>query len=101
MRKAVAKRRGLNAKPGDGPAERDRLQLRHHQRRQLVRERGSDEILIRAHPGHMAVRASESTAMTPVNPDVARPLTVFLARARNRFDVGLASRTVAFSGIDR
>jgi len=39
--------------------------------------------------------------MTPVNPDVSRPLTVFLARARNRFDVGLASRTVAFSGMDR
>jgi hypothetical protein len=39
--------------------------------------------------------------MTPVNPDVSRPLTVVLARARNKLDVGLASRTVAFSGMDR
>ena len=52
-------------------------------------------------PATSAVRASGSTAMTPVKPDVSSPLTVFLARARNRFDVGLASRTVAFSGIDR
>ena len=53
VRQAVAKRRGLDAEPGDGPAERDRLQLRHHQRRQPVGERGSDEVLVRAHPGHI------------------------------------------------
>ena len=41
-------------------------------------------------PATSAVRASGSTAITPVNPDVSRPLTVFLARARNRFEVGLA-----------
>jgi hypothetical protein len=52
-------------------------------------------------PATSAVRASGSTVMTSVNPDVFRPLTVFLARVRNRFDVGLASRTVAFSGMDR
>jgi hypothetical protein len=56
---------------------------------------------IRKRTEEVAVRASGSTAMTPVNPDVSRPSTVFLARARNRFDVGLASRTVAFSGTDR
>ena len=53
VRQAVAKRRGLDAEPGDGPAERDRLQLRHHQRRQPVGQRGGDEVLVRAHPGHI------------------------------------------------
>ena len=53
-------------------------------------------------PARSAVRASGSTtAMMPVNPEVSRHLTVFLARVRNRFDVGLASRTVAFWGMDR
>jgi len=39
--------------------------------------------------------------MTPVRPEMSRPLLFVLARARNRFDVGLASRTVAFGGIAR
>ena len=52
-------------------------------------------------PATSAVRASGSTAMTPVSPDVSRPLTSLLARARNRLEVGLASRTVAAGGMDR
>jgi hypothetical protein len=50
-------------------------------------------------PATSAVRASGSTAMTPVRPEVSRPLLLVLARSRNRFDVGLASRTVAFGDI--
>lgn len=52
-------------------------------------------------PDTSAVRASGSTEMTPVNPDVSRPLTVAFARARNKFDVGFASLTVALCGIAR
>ena len=32
VRQAVAERRRLDAQPGDGPSQRDGLQLRHHQR---------------------------------------------------------------------
>jgi hypothetical protein len=39
--------------------------------------------------------------MTPVRPDVSRPLAVLSARLRKRFDVGLASRTVADDGMAR
>jgi hypothetical protein len=39
--------------------------------------------------------------MTPVRPDESRPFVDVLALARNRLEVGLASRTVAFGGIAR
>jgi hypothetical protein len=39
--------------------------------------------------------------MTPVNPDVSSPGAVVFARTRNRFDVGLARRTVASEGMAR
>ena len=53
VRQTVAERGGLDAEPGDRPAERDRLQLRHHQRRQPVGQRGGDEVLVCTHPGHI------------------------------------------------
>ena len=52
-------------------------------------------------PATSAVRARGSTAITPVRPDVSRPGASRLARARNRLEVGLASRTVAVRGIAR
>ncbi len=50
MRQPVAERRGLDAQPGHGAAERDRLELRHDERHQPVRQRGIDEALVRRHP---------------------------------------------------
>ena len=52
-------------------------------------------------PATSAVRASWSTEMTPVSPETSRPLAVAFSRARNRFDVGFDSRTVAFGGMAR
>ena len=51
VRQPVAERRGLDAEPGDGAAEGDGLQLRHHQRRQTVGAGGSDQVLVGAHAG--------------------------------------------------
>ena len=98
----LRKRRGLDAEPGDGPAERDRLQLRHHQRRQPVRERGGDEVLVRAHPGHIGgpgVGVDRDDARQPRG--VQAREQSFLARARNRLEVCFASRTEAVAGIIR
>ena len=50
---AVAKRRRLDAEPGDRPAERDGLQLRHHHGRQPVGQGGRDEVLVGAHARHV------------------------------------------------
>ena len=52
-------------------------------------------------PSTSAVRCSGSTEMTPVNPEVSRPGAEVLARVRNRFEVGLASRTIASAGMAR
>ena len=46
-------------------------------------------------PATSAVRASGSTAMTSVSPEVSRPGALVFARDRNRFEVRLASRTGA------
>mgnify|MGYP006367290155 CR=1 FL=1 len=47
------------------------------------------------------VLADSSTAMTPVSPLVSKPGASRRARARNRFDVGFASRTQAWRGMAR
>ena len=52
-------------------------------------------------PATSAVRASGSTAITPVRPETSSPLALAFSRARNRFEVGLARRTVAFGGMAR
>ena len=49
VRHAVAQRGGLDAEAGDRAAEGDRLELGHHQRHQLVRERGVAEVLVGGH----------------------------------------------------
>ena len=49
VRHAVAQRGGLDAEPGDRAAEGDRLELGHHQRHQLVRERRVAEVLVGGH----------------------------------------------------
>ena len=49
MRQPVAERRGLDAQPDDGAAERDGLELRDDQRHQPVRQRGRDEVLVGGH----------------------------------------------------
>jgi hypothetical protein len=52
-------------------------------------------------PATSAVLASASTEITPVNPEVSSPGASFLARVRNRLEVGFASRTEAVAGIIR
>ena len=52
-------------------------------------------------PATSAVLASGSTAITPVRPEVSRPGALVRTRGRNRFEVGLASRTDAVGGIAR
>ncbi len=53
VRQPVSKRAGLDAEPGHGSAESNRLQLRHHQRHQAVGQRGIDETLVRGHALHI------------------------------------------------
>ena len=45
----AAKRRRLDAAAGGRAADRDRLELRNHQRRQTVRQRGRHQVLVGAH----------------------------------------------------
>ena len=52
-------------------------------------------------PATSAVRASGSTAMTSVSPEMSSPGASRFARARNKLEVGLASRTDAVAGIER
>ncbi len=49
VRKAVAQRAGLDANPGHGTAERDRLELGHDQGHQPVPERGVGQVLVGGH----------------------------------------------------
>ena len=53
VRHPVAEGGRLDPQTADRAAEGDRLQLRDHERRQPVRQRGCDEILVGAHPGHV------------------------------------------------
>ena len=81
--------------PRDRPAEGDRLQLRDDQRRQTIGQGRGDQVLVGAHSCDVGGAGSGSTAITPVSPEESRPGAFRFARARNRFDVGLANRTVA------
>jgi len=48
-----------------------------------------------------SVRFATSMPMTFTSPELSRPGAARLARARNRFEVGFASRTDALAGIAR
>src|SRR4051812_42390904 len=52
-------------------------------------------------PWTSAVRPAASIVITPARPDTSSPGAVVAARGRNRFEVRLASRTVAPGGIAR
>ena len=59
VRHPVAQRSGLDAQPGDRPAEGDRLELRDHQRHQPVPQRRVAQVLVGGHaadPGGAAGR---------------------------------------------
>ena len=49
VRHPVAQRSGLDAQPGDRPAEGDRLELRDHQRHQPVPQRRVAQVLVSGH----------------------------------------------------
>ena len=52
MRQPVPDRGRLDAQAGNRPAQGNRLELRHDQRHQAVRQRGVAQVLIRCHPAH-------------------------------------------------
>ena len=51
MGQPVTERCRLDAQPRHGPAQRDRLELRHDERRQSVGQGRVDQVLVRAHAG--------------------------------------------------
>jgi hypothetical protein len=54
VRQPVPERGGLDAEPGHRSAERDRLQLRDHERHEPVRQRGVDQVLVGGHALHVS-----------------------------------------------
>ena len=54
VRQSIAERRRLDAEAGDGAAERDGLELRHHEGGEPVGQRRGDEVLVGAHAGHIS-----------------------------------------------